>query len=53
MKNIHVIQTYKPSRLFKDYGKLGIGGYATTREALSVINQNIYITSDEEIKVGD
>ncbi len=53
MKNLHIISTEKPSRLFDCFGKLGIGDYITTREGLQVTNQHIYITSDEEIKVGD
>jgi hypothetical protein len=48
MKNIHLIQTEKPSRLFVDIddNKLKI------TQPLSgeyMMNQNIYITSDEEI----
>ena len=53
MKNIHLIPTDKPSRLFNCFGKLEIGDYAATRENLQVANQNIYITNDEEIKEGD
>jgi len=52
MKNIHIIPTDKPSRLFNCFGKLNIGDYITSREDLQVTNQNIYITSDEEIKEG-
>jgi hypothetical protein len=49
MKNIHVLPTDKPSRLFVDiyHNKLKI------TQPLSgeyMMNQNIYITSDEEIK---
>jgi len=52
MKNIHVLPTDKPSRLFVDIddNKLKI------TQPLSgeyMMNQNIYITSDEEIKEGD
>ena len=52
MKNIHVLPTDKPSRLFVDIddNKLKI------TEPLSgeyMMNQNIYITYDEEIKEGD
>ena len=53
MKNIHVLPTDKPSRLYNCFGKLEIGDYVTTRESLQVTNQNIYITSDEEIKEED
>jgi hypothetical protein len=52
MKNIHVLPTDKPSKLFNCFGKLNIGDYITSREDLQVTNQNIYITSDEEIKEG-
>jgi hypothetical protein len=52
MKNIHVLPTDKPSRLFVDIddNKLKI------TQPLSgeyMMNQNIYITSDEEIKERD
>ncbi len=51
MKNIHVIPTDKPSRLcFRNYffiNKDDIGAYSDVKF------QNIYITSDEEIKEGD
>jgi hypothetical protein len=50
MKNVHLISTDKPSKLFKCFGKLAIGDYYTIRE---VTNQHLYITSDEEIKEGD
>jgi CMP-N-acetylneuraminic acid synthetase len=52
MKNIHVLPTDKPSRLFVDIddNKLKI------TQPLSgeyMMNQNIYITNDIEIKEGD
>lgn len=53
MKNIHILPTDKPSKLFNCFGKLEIGDYVTRRENLQVTNQNIYITNDEEIKYGD
>jgi hypothetical protein len=53
MKNIFIIPTDKPSRLFDCFGKLSIGDFNATREDLQVTNQNIYITNDEEIKEGD
>ncbi len=53
MKNIHILPTDKPSRLFNCFGKLVIGDYTTIRENLQVTNQHLYITSDEEIKQGD
>ena len=52
MKNIHVLPTDKPSRLFEtSNGDLILSkiDYAY----LTRINRAIYITSDEEIKVGD
>jgi hypothetical protein len=52
MKNIHVLPTNKPSRLH-----LKSDGFYLTKEENSFIPysypQNIYITSDEEIKEGD
>jgi hypothetical protein len=48
MKNIHVLPTDKPSRLYYWEDKLVLGNLATTP-----INTNIYITNDEEIKEGD
>lgn len=53
MKNIHVLPTDEPSRLFNCFGKLGIGDYVATRENIQVTNQHIYITNSEEIKEGD
>ena len=50
MKNIHVLPTDKPSRIFKLTGDLHLHeecGIDPKR------NQNIHITSDEEIKVND
>ena len=44
MKNIHILPTDKPSRLYYWEDKLVLGNLATTP-----INRNIYITSDEEI----
>jgi hypothetical protein len=45
MKNIHIIPTDKPSRLYKDGEKLKLD-----IESYGVNNQNIYITNSEEIK---
>jgi hypothetical protein len=56
MKNIHLLPTNKPSRLFlnKVNNKLLIDNDCTLKEVLpSGLYQNIYITSDEEIKEGD
>ena len=52
MKNIHILPTDKPSRLFIDVDDnklkitIPIGGE-------HMMNQNIYITNNEEIKEGD
>jgi hypothetical protein len=53
MKNIHVLPTEKPSRLFVTDGKLFNYHKPQKGDGIKIINQNIYITSDEEIKVGD
>jgi len=54
MKNIHVLPTDKPSRVFitKDEG-LGFDYQILGNTELDCQNQNIYITSDEKIKEGD
>jgi hypothetical protein len=52
MKNIHILPTNKPSKLFKDdFGKL-IYSINIDQEQNHFEAQNIYITSDEEIKEG-
>jgi hypothetical protein len=49
MKNIHILPTNKPSRLY-EFG----GQFILTHELTDAFrNYNIYITSDEEIKEGD
>ena len=49
MKNIHVVPTDKPSRLY-----INLLDYLSFDSLqLRGSNQNIYITSDEEIKEGD
>ena len=58
MKNIHVLPTDKPSRIYliKSNNKLGITSNNpefTENFASGTQNQHIYITNDEEIKVGD
>jgi hypothetical protein len=52
MKNIHVIATDKPSRLY-EWGKkeLKFTDHPITNKRIWC--QNIYITSDEEIKMGE
>jgi hypothetical protein len=53
MKNIHVIPTDKPSRLYLFEERLILGDLVTVVFKNSgAVNQNIYITSDEKIKEG-
>jgi hypothetical protein len=54
MKNIHLLPTEKPSRLCihnscNELNYFEVAGLSTEH----IINQHIYITSDEEIKEGD
>jgi hypothetical protein len=54
MKNIHVIPTEKPSRVIKDFNNkllLTNGDTQFLRDGYQF--QNIYITSDENKKIGD
>ena len=52
MKNIHILPTDKPSRLqINKHGTLFLSMEAKSYSDCT--NQNIYITSDEEINVGD
>jgi hypothetical protein len=53
MKNIFLIPTDKPSRLRLDDGELVLGNSKLCQNTLNYQYQNIYITSDEEIKEGD
>lgn len=53
MKNIYVLPTDKPSRLYNCFSNLEIGEFVSTRDGLLVTNQNIYITSDEDINEND
>jgi hypothetical protein len=58
MENIHVLPTDKPSRIYliKSNNKLGITSNNpefTENFGSGTQNQQIYITSDEEIKEGD
>ena len=54
MKNIHILKTNKPSRLFRSEltNNLGLDKNCIIRGG-RLNNQHIYITSDEEIKEGD
>jgi len=51
MKNIHILPTDKPSRLRYFDSKLEIMWLIPKKS--DIVFQNIYITSDEEIKQGD
>ena len=53
MKNIHILPTDKPSRLCKALGSHVLWLTKTYDGYNGAIYQHIYITSDEEIKVGD
>jgi hypothetical protein len=54
MKNIHLIPTDKPSRLFLKETTLLLNNQYTLQEVFPKEKcQNIYITSDEEVKEGD
>jgi hypothetical protein len=54
MKNLHLIPTDKPSRVYKHLGReLKYTSRNFEQKGLLCINQNIYITSDEEPKAGD
>jgi len=59
MKNIHLLPTDKPSRLYFYKGddkyspQYGLRSLESLPFNYSIHNQNIYITSDEEIKEGD
>jgi hypothetical protein len=58
MKTIHILATDKPSRLhYFTANKEGYYLYPNNELVVprnpNCINQNIYITSDEEIKEGD
>ena len=52
MKNVHLLPTDKPSRLYNNNGQLHLDSVSTTSNG-HTINQNIYITNDEEIKFDD
>jgi hypothetical protein len=53
MKNIHVLPTDKPINLFKDIKNKLMFNKDWIEIPIGRVNQNIYITSDEEIKEGD
>jgi hypothetical protein len=53
MKNVHIVPTDKPSRLRLDDGELVLGNSKLCQSTLNYQYQNIYITSDLEIRKGD
>ena len=58
MKNIHVLPTDKPSRVYNVLGSKRLGftsndPFFTENTGGGTQNQHIYITNSEEIKVGD
>ena len=53
MKNIHVLPTDKPSRLRYNLSNILVLTKEAYRDYRKQVNQNIYITSDEEVKEGD
>jgi len=54
MKNVHVLLTDKPSRFFNtNTGEFHFREHYAPDTIQTCKNHNIYITSDEEIKVGD
>ena len=53
MKNIHILPTDKPSRLYKTGSFLLLDSRTMPNNTLETKNQYIYITNDSEIKVGD
>jgi hypothetical protein len=53
MKNIYVLPTDKPSRLYLWKDKLRIGTLKTSPISIGIVDQHIYITNSEEIKEGD
>ena len=54
MKNVHLLPTTKPSKLYKQANKLKLRFIADSPVDSDIsINQHICITNDEEIKEGD
>jgi hypothetical protein len=53
MKNLFILPTDKPSRLFTWGNKLRLGDLVSCPDYLGKLNKNICITFDEEIKEGD
>ena len=54
MKNIHVLPTDKPCRLHFDSKLFLSPNYQDSKTINSIVEgRNIYITSDEEIRIGD
>lgn len=53
MRNIYVLPTDKPSRLYHWEQKLRLGELTTAPKSLGMINQHIHITSDENVEFLD
>jgi len=53
MKNVHILPTEKPSRLRYNLSNVLALTKEPYRDYSKQVNQNIYITNDEEIKDGD
>jgi hypothetical protein len=53
MKNLFILPTDKPSRLFTWGNKLRLGDLVGCPDYFGKLNKNISITNDEEIKEGD
>jgi hypothetical protein len=53
MKNLYLLPTDKPSKLYRTGAFILLDSKAMPHGTLETINQHIYITSDEEIKEGD
>jgi hypothetical protein len=53
MKNIHILPTTEPSRLYIFNKKLYLDNKFEKSKDKDCVNQHIYITSDKEIKEGD
>jgi len=53
MKNVHLIPTHKPSKLYRTGAFILLDSKAMPHDTIETINQHIYITNDEKPKAGD
>jgi hypothetical protein len=53
MKNVHVIKTDKPSRLYKKNNVFTLGALGMSSQNTRIKNHHIYITNSEKPKSGD